>query len=111
MIRSFYALTALVFVAATVWSCNNPACGPGTKQLQAANGDLQCVPVDVPSQLTPCDVDGGTVDIVGGNCVSHIKCDPGTTMYDPTTGVCVGTGGGPACGACPNPVPADSVCV
>jgi len=111
MIRSFYALSALVFAAATVTSCNNPSCGPGTKQMQAANGDVQCIPTEQQAPATPCDLDGGTVEIIGGNCESHIKCDPNTTMYDPATGVCVGTGGGGGCAPCPAKPGSNNICV
>jgi hypothetical protein len=118
MSRSFtaaWALSALVLATATVAGCNVPACGPGTKQVQQANGNLQCVPVEQNAGMTPCELfDGGagTVDIVGGICVSHIKCDPNTTMYDPTTGFCEGTGGGGGCPQkCPATVPAGQVCV
>jgi hypothetical protein len=112
MTRQVQAVCALSLVTFMTTGCNTLSCGPGTERVQGAGGELQCLPVDVPSQLIPCDVDGGSVDIVAGNCVSHIKCDPATTMYDPTTGVCVGTGAGVSCDqACPSPIPADSVCV
>jgi hypothetical protein len=111
MIRSFCALLAVTVVTAAMLSCNNPACGPGTKQVQDVNGNLQCVPAEQPAPLTPCDVDGGNAEIVAGQCVSHIKCDPATTMYDPATGVCVGTGTGGGCAPCPSPVPPGQICL
>jgi hypothetical protein len=100
---TIWALSAIGLLAATSAGCNPPACGPGTKQVQQANGTIQCVPADgIANGNVVCDVDGGTVDIVSGQCVSHIKCDPATTKYDPTTGVCVGTGGGGTnCPPCP----------
>jgi hypothetical protein len=92
--------------------CGAPPCGPGTVLKHGADGQAQCLPVDQPGDAVPCDVDGGTVEIVGGLCEAHVKCDPGTTMYDPATGVCVGTGNGSgACAACPSPIPAGQICV
>jgi hypothetical protein len=112
MMRSF-ALGTLVLCALATAGCNAPSCGPGTKEVQGADGDVQCVPAEQQAAATPCDVDGGTVEIAGGLCESHIKCDPGTTMYDPATGVCVGTasGGGNGCAPCPSPIPAGKVCL
>ena len=97
MIRSLFALTAFGLVAAAVVSCNAPVCGKGTKQVQLANGNVECQPADhVATTNEPCDVDGGTAEIIGGVCVSRIHCGDNTT-FDPTTGVCTGTGGGSAC--------------
>jgi hypothetical protein len=81
-------------------SCNAPSCGPGTVQAQQKDGTLKCIQ-DTPASLTPCDVDGGDVMIVGGKCVSAVHCDTGTTMND--NGVCVGTSGGGA--TCHSPKP------
>jgi hypothetical protein len=112
MSRSLYVLCALGVMSLAVAGCKSLVCGPGTVQKQSASGEDECVPVDQQGASTPCDVDGGTVDDVGGQCVSHIKCDPATTLYDPVTGVCVGTGnGGGGCAACPNPIPAGEICV
>jgi hypothetical protein len=113
MTRSSYALLALAVTTTAgvlVSSCNTPTCGPGTIQRQAATGELQCVPVDVPQQLIQCDVDGGNAEIIAGKCVSHIKCDPNSTMYDPASGICVGTGGG-GCPPCPATPGAGKICL
>jgi hypothetical protein len=81
--------------------CNNPTCGPGTKQHQNTNGDIVCLPSD--SQLVDdCDVDGGAT-LVGTKCVSAITCGPNTKLIN---GQCVGTGGMTMMGvpeACPAP--------
>jgi hypothetical protein len=84
-------LVAAGSFAASLSSCNNVSCGPGTVQQQQKDGTLKCVEADSPQPLTPCDTDGGTVVIVGGRCISAIQCDPGTTMNE--NGICVGTGG------------------
>lgn len=89
-------LVAAGALAASLSSCNAPSCGPGTVQQQQKDGTLKCVAVDYPAPLTPCATDGGTVTIVGGQCVSAIQCDPATTMLN--NGICVGTGKGKGCG-------------
>jgi len=94
-----------------VSSCNPPTCGPGTVQRQAASGELQCVLVDVPQQAIQCDVDGGNAEIVNGKCVSHIKCDPVTTTYDPASGICVGSGAIGGCKPCPTNPGAGKICI
>jgi hypothetical protein len=101
MPRFISLFAALGFL--TVGACESPTCGPGTKQVQAPDGTVQCVSADAPSSSIGCDVDGGDVEIVAGSCHSRVTCDPATTMFDPATGVCTGTGGGSACPACPNP--------
>jgi hypothetical protein len=100
-------LFALALSAVGV-GCNNPVCGPGTKQHQKSNGDVECVPVDMPASGIPCDADAGAT-IVAGQCVSAITCGPNTKL---SNGVCVGTGGGgnhvpPAC----DPPAADKICI
>jgi hypothetical protein len=92
----------LVLAAAAVLSltgCNTVACGAGTKLVQVKGGQLQCQPVDALPDTIPCDVDAGA-QIVGGQCVSFVKCGDNTT-FDPATGTCTGSGGGgptpPAC--------------
>ena len=87
-----FGLIAAASLGISLTSCNAPSCGQGTVQMQQKNGELKCVPADVPQQLTPCDTDGGNVVIVGGKCVSAVQCDPGTTMD--VNGICVGTGTG-----------------
>jgi hypothetical protein len=102
LLSTLIVLVAAASLGATLASCNTPSCGPGTVQKQQANGELKCVPVDAQVGTTPCATDGGTVVIVGGQCVSAIQCDPGTTMNE--NGICVGTGGGgPA--TCTTPMP------
>ncbi len=83
--------------------CNAPKCGPGTKQVQATNGDLQCVPADAPGTAIQCDADAGA-GIVGGICVSTVTCGPGT-MLNPATNQCLSSGGPKAHTptACPTP--------
>jgi len=91
------ALVAVSGLGLSLSACNAPTCGPGTKQVQQPNGELQCVEVDSPSQLIDCDVDAGAA-IVGGRCVGAVTCGPNTTLMN---GQCVGTGGGggvPQCG-------------
>lgn len=90
------AAVAVASLGASLAGCNNVACGPGTKQVQQANGKLQCVPVDVPTEGSiPCDADGGAT-IVGGSCVSALKCGSGTKQVG---NQCIGSGGGgpPTC--------------
>lgn len=102
------ASTAAVALVAGV-HCNNPACGPGTKQVQAANGELNCVPAEATPAQYMCDRDAGA-KIVAGACVSAISCGPNTKL-DPGTGLCVGTGsGGGGLEACPTPA-AGTICV
>jgi hypothetical protein len=88
--------------------CNNPTCGPGTKQHQDTNGDIKCVPAD--SQLVDdCDVDAGAT-VVGTKCVSAISCGPNTKLVN---GQCIGTGGNTMPGV-PDPCPAPgsmNICV
>jgi hypothetical protein len=69
--------------------CNPPTCGKGTKQVQAVNGDVQCVPVDGVISDIDCDVDAGAT-LVAGKCVSAITCGANTKLVN---GECVGTGG------------------
>jgi hypothetical protein len=111
MLRWISLLCALASTTQLI-GCNHLNCGPGTVQKEGAHGELQCLPVDQSDAVTPCDVDGGAVAIVGGQCESRIQCDPATTMFDPNTGVCVGTGNGSsACAACPDPIPAGEICL
>jgi hypothetical protein len=111
-VSTLLAVSAFGFVMATM-GCTPVVCGPGTKQMQKANGDIECLPADqVATGDQPCDVDGGTAQIVGGVCVSRIICDPATAKYDPATGVCVGTGGGAGCSEqCPSTVGPSQICV
>jgi len=88
-------LVAAGSLAASLSSCNTPSCGPGTIQQQQKDGTLKCVEADAPVPLTPCETDGGTVTIVGGQCVSAIQCDPATTTL--INGICVGHGGAVGC--------------
>jgi hypothetical protein len=115
MIRSVSTLgrmAALALVAIAAASCSSTTCGAGTKQVQAASGAVTCVAADVvASGNVPCDVDGGTAEIVDGVCVARTKCDPATTMTDPVTGECIGTGGAARCPVCPANVPPTQVCV
>jgi hypothetical protein len=82
-------------------SCTAPVCGPGTKQVQKPNGDLECRPVDAPASSITCDESQGA-HIVGGVCVG--KCGPNTKL-DPMTGECVGIGGGMTTAHVPDPCP------
>lgn len=94
-------LGGLALVAAAA-GCNNPLCGPGTKQVQVKGGAIQCQPADGVVSMANCDVDAGA-QLVGGICISRITCGPNTT-YDPTTGVCTGTGtSGGGLPPCPTP--------
>jgi len=106
-LSTLIVLVAAASLGSTLASCNTPSCGPGTVQQQQKNGELKCVPVDVPDALTPCDTDGGNAVIVGGKCVSAISCDPATTTNE--NGVCVGTGGTPV-PMCKTPAPG-KICV
>jgi hypothetical protein len=86
----------IAFVAAgslgvSLSACNAPACGSGTVQQQQKDGTLKCIPTDVQAATTPCDVDGGDVVIVGGQCVAAVKCDPTSTVE--INGYCVSNGG------------------
>jgi hypothetical protein len=105
--RWLCALPALIALS----GCAPLKCGPGTEVLQTADG-VECVPADGPANGdVPCNVDGGLVEIVGGQCDSRVKCDPGSTQYDPNTGVCVGTSTGKGnCPVCPPPG-AGQICV
>ncbi len=101
-------LLALISFA-TGAGCNNPVCGPGTKQVQKTNGDVECLPADIQSGGIDCDVDGGAT-IVAGHCVSAIVCGPNTKLMN---GECVGTGGMTMMhvpDACPTPA-AGKICV
>lgn len=105
MNRSLSVMLALA-AALSMAGCNNATCGAGTKQVQNKGGTLSCVPVDALPNTIPCDVDAGA-QIVGGQCVSFVTCGP-NTMYDPTTGVCTGTGTGGGLPDCPTPKPGTS---
>ena len=84
------SLVAGAAVAASMLSgCNNPVCGPGTKQVQVSGGGLQCQPVDFQASGIVCDADAGA-SIVGDKCVSTVTCGQGTTLVN---GACIGTGG------------------
>src|SRR6476659_3095590 len=95
-----HAPLLLALVTSLASGCHAPLCGTGTVQRQQPDGALVCEPVDSPAADVHCNVDAGDVEIVGGQCVSHVKCDPETTTYDPVTGVCVGSGTGSACPPC-----------
>lgn len=104
MNRRLSILVALVAVSSlglSLASCNAPSCGPGTVQKQQSDGTLKCVSADEVVAETPCETDGGTVVIVGGQCVAAVQCDPASTVL--INGVCVGTGGGAA--TCRTPAP------
>jgi len=111
MARAMWSWGALVAIAATCASCNDPSCGPGTKEVQDANGDVRCVAADAIAPIA-CPADGG-VHLVGGNCVSQVTCGPNTVpkvLGDGTT-VCVGSGGGGSCvPECGTPQP-NTICV
>jgi hypothetical protein len=94
----------LFIITAALAGCAPTVCGPGTKLLQTADG-VECVPADGPANGdVSCDVDAGMVEIVGGKCESRVQCDPGSTTYDPTTGICVGSGTqNSLCPVCPPP--------
>jgi hypothetical protein len=79
------AFVAFGSLGASLSACGEPHCGRGTVQQQQTDGTLKCVAVDVPEQLAPCDVDGGTAVIVGGLCVP--VCDPASMIE--INGVCV----------------------
>jgi hypothetical protein len=102
LISSFAVAASVGF---TLSSCNAPSCGAGTTQVQHSDGKITCEPVAAYAGDTHCDVDAGNVKIVGGQCVSAIQCDPGSTVD--INGVCVGTGGGAKCGT----VAAGKACV
>lgn len=106
MTRSFQVLAALASVATLGAGCNPPVCGPGTKQVQQANGDVRCLPADAPigSGTIPCDVDGGSI-ILGGICQSRTICGQNTTPMMAPDGTinCVGTGGSGGCAPCTPP--------
>jgi hypothetical protein len=80
---------ALVAFAAWVAGCNSPVCGPGTKEHQRADGQIECTPADGVVSTLDCDVDGGAT-LVAGKCISAISCGPNTKLEN---GECVGTGG------------------
>lgn len=111
MKRSLVAVLVIsAAVAAGVASCNSPACGPGTKQVQQKSGELRCEPVDAPMQSIVCETDGGAV-IKGGVCTSRTACGPNTEPSVLPTGeiVCVGTGtAGCTCSGTPE---AGKICV
>jgi hypothetical protein len=110
MVRGGFALAALL---AGIAGCHDLACGPGTKQVQWANGDVQCVVADNPATgHVPCDVDGGNAEIVDGVCVSHVVCDPGSASYDPISGLCTGSGmAASVCPVCPATPGAGQTCI
>ncbi len=95
------ALVAVGALAAVQSGCNEPSCGPGTVQQQQKDGTLKCVQTDDLNSMTPCEVDGGNVMIVGGKCVSAVQCDPASTIE--INGVCVGIGNSGA--TCRTPAP------
>ncbi len=95
------ALVAVGALAAVQSGCNQPSCGPGTVQQQQKDGTLKCVQTDDLNSMTPCEVDGGNVMIVGGKCVSAVQCDPASTIE--INGVCVGIGNSGA--TCRTPAP------
>lgn len=95
--------SALIFCAWLASGCNTVTCGPGT--VLVAN---QCQVVSLGDGI-PCDVDGGDVEIVGGKCVSRVKCAP-PLMYDPFLGCYIPEVEG-SCPPCPSPIPPGSVCV
>ncbi len=86
-----WTLAVGLLLSSLVSGCASPTCGPGTKQVQATSGSLQCVPTDAPGTAIPCDVDAGA-GIVGGICISKITCGPGTTL-NAATGQCLSSGG------------------
>lgn len=109
MHRRLIGLVLAIVVAASA-GCEGLRCGPGTKQVQAANGDVECVVADhAATGNEPCDPDGGTAVLVGGVCVSRVMCDPATTVFDPKSGLCVATGAPMDC-ACTPPGPG-KICV
>ncbi|HXU69202.1 MAG TPA: hypothetical protein VN947_07720 [Polyangia bacterium] len=99
------AAAAVVLAAAGALcpACNTPSCGPGTKQVQQANGSLRCLPADGLPSTIDCDAEAGAV-IVGGRCVSNVTCGPNTAL-DPASGQCLATGGGGDVPACSTPMP------
>lgn len=114
MIRSQHVLAALACAATFGAGCNAPTCGPGTKQVQQANGTVRCVPADAPvgSGTIPCDVDGGA-QILGGICRTRVVCGPNTqaVMLPDGTIDCQGTGMG--VGSCPpcSPPGKGNICI
>ncbi len=110
MRASVSAGLALVWILSVAAGCNAPSCGPGTKQVQDKNGDLQCVEADAVAPLG-CAADGG-VHLVGGSCVAQVTCGAGTvaqTLPDGST-VCVGGGAASCVPACATPQP-NTICV
>jgi len=100
MNRPLLSIASALLVALALPACNEPACGPGTKQVQQQDGSLRCEPADgLPSSIV-CNTDAGAA-IVGGECVSAISCGANTQL-NPATGQCESTGGGggvPQCSA------------
>jgi hypothetical protein len=94
---------ALVAAASILPGCTPLRCGPGTKQVQQADGSLRCELADQPAQSIRCDADAGLVEIIGGECVSRVQCDPATTVYDPATQTCKGTSVAPPTCSCGTP--------
>ena len=90
MSRWLSLVAGAAVAAMMVGGCNNPTCGPGTKQVQVSGGALKCEPVDFQASGIVCDADAGA-SIVGDKCVSTLTCGQGTTLVN---GVCIGTGGG-----------------
>jgi hypothetical protein len=102
MNRTFWLLLPL---ALTSSSCNAPTCGPGTKQVQDKNGNLQCIPTEDTPSSVGCDYSAGVM-LVAGQCVPRkIPCGPGT-KYDPVKDACVPDSSGPMglqCSQAPDP--------
>ena len=109
--RTLPALALAGLAALGAVGCKDLTCGQGTKQVQASDGSLMCIPAEQPAQSIPCDVDGGNAVVEAGKCVSKVVCDPGTTMAVDQNGktYCIGTAGASGC-SCPAQ-PAGKICV
>lgn len=91
LVSSFaVAATAAAALAVAPAGCSSLSCGKGTTPSQQPDGTIACFPVDEPATGIDCDVDGGAT-IVGGHCVSGIRCGAGTTLVN---GQCIATGNG-----------------
>ena len=99
----FVAAVSCLAASALLPACNMPSCGPGTQQVQQADGSLRCLPADGLPASVNCDVDGGAV-IIGGQCVSAVTCGANTAL-NPASGQCEATGNGGGIPACSSPMP------
>jgi hypothetical protein len=92
-------ILVVAFASTVAAGCNNPSCGKGTKQVQDANGNVVCMPVDmVGPDNCKDDADAGTA-IIGGICVGNVICGPNTARVPRNDGsgtfYCQGINTGP----------------